>query len=72
MLVGKFVNRFGTIATVRLPCTIFENYDRFSGLSFFGSLISIMSNAINALITEQAPHILNQITTMGKIAPFIF
>ena len=27
-----------------------------------------MSNAINALITEQAPHILNQITTMGKIA----
>ena len=26
-----------------------------------------MSNAINALITEQAPHILNQITTMGKI-----
>ena len=29
-----------------------------------------MSNAINALITEQAPHILNQITTMGKIVLF--
>ena len=41
------------------------------GLSFFGTLISIMANGINDVITKKAPSFLSNVVNMGNILHII-
>ena len=51
---------------------ILVNFWMIIGLSFFGTLISIMSNAINDVITKKAPSFLNNVgVNMGNILHII-
>ena len=50
---------------------VLVNFWMILGLSFFGSLISIMSNAINELITKKAPSFLSSVVNMGNILHII-
>ena len=50
---------------------VLVNFWMIIGLSFFGTLISIMANGINDVITKKAPSFLSNVVNMGNILHII-